>query len=61
LRFRQKTGELWDRVSLDVEPRSAYLLSGPARTVWEHSIPVLDRLRYSITFRTLVAPDEERE
>ena len=22
-----------------VEPRSAYLLSGPARTIWEHSIP----------------------
>ncbi len=61
LRFRRKAGESWERASLAVEPRSAYLLSGPARTVWEHSIPVLDRLRYSITFRTLVAPDEERE
>jgi hypothetical protein len=28
---------------------------GPARTVWEHSIPALDQLRYSITLRTLVA------
>jgi alkylated DNA repair dioxygenase AlkB len=55
LRFRRKAGETWDRASLTVEPRSAYLLSGPARTKWEHSIPALDRLRYSITLRTLVA------
>jgi alkylated DNA repair dioxygenase AlkB len=68
LRFRRKAGRAWGRASLTVEPRSAYLLSGPARTVWEHSIPALDRLRYSITLRTLVAkptgsasPDEARE
>ncbi len=60
LRFRRKSGETWERASLTVEPRSAYLLSGPARTVWEHSIPALDCLRYSITLRTLVASDEER-
>jgi alkylated DNA repair dioxygenase AlkB len=54
LRFRRKAGETWDRASLTVEPRSAYLLSGLARSEWEHSIPALDRLRYSITFRTLV-------
>jgi alkylated DNA repair dioxygenase AlkB len=67
LRFRRKAGATWGRVSLTVEPRSAYLLSGPARTMWEHSIPALDRLRYSITLRTLVAKgtagapaDEER-
>jgi alkylated DNA repair dioxygenase AlkB len=52
-RFRRKNGDGWDRVSLTVEPRSAYLLSGPSRTVWEHSIPPLDRHRYSITFRTI--------
>jgi alkylated DNA repair dioxygenase AlkB len=68
LRFRRKAGAGWERGSLKVEPRSAYLLSGPARAVWEHSIPALDRLRYSITLRTLVAkatadarPDEDRE
>jgi alkylated DNA repair dioxygenase AlkB len=67
LRFRRKAGATWDRVSLTVEPRSAYLLSGPARAMWEHSVPALDRLRYSITLRTLVAKaaadapaDEER-
>jgi alkylated DNA repair dioxygenase AlkB len=60
LRFRRKTGQTWDRASLTAEPRSAYLLSGPARTVWEHSIPALDRLRYSITLRTLAASEQER-
>jgi alkylated DNA repair dioxygenase AlkB len=61
LRFRRKAGATWERMSLIVEPHSAYLLSGPARTLWEHSIPALDQLRYSITLRTLVAdavPDE---
>ena len=55
LRFRRKAGDTWERASRTLEPRSAHLLSGPARTVWEHSIPALDRLRYSITLRTLVA------
>ena len=50
-RLRRKAGASWHRVSLTAEPRSAYLLSGPARTIWEHSIPEVDTLRYSITFR----------
>jgi len=36
-----------------VEPRSAYFLSGSARWDWEHRIVPADRLRFSITFRTL--------
>jgi alkylated DNA repair dioxygenase AlkB len=51
LRLRQKVGTVWERASLTVEPRSAYLLRGPSRTEWEHSIPAVDALRYSITFR----------
>jgi alkylated DNA repair dioxygenase AlkB len=50
-RLRRKTGASWQRASLTAEPRSAYLLSGPSRTVWEHSIPPLGELRYSVTFR----------
>jgi alkylated DNA repair dioxygenase AlkB len=50
-RFRRKSGRTWERASVVAEPRSAYLLQGPSRTEWEHSIPALDRLRYSITFR----------
>jgi alkylated DNA repair dioxygenase AlkB len=53
-RFRRKTGSGWDREAFRVAPRSVYLLSGPARTDWEHSIPPVDQHRYSITLRTLV-------
>lgn len=53
LRFRRKAGEKWERTALIAEPRSAYLLKGPARAEWEHSIPPMDRLRYSVTFRAL--------
>jgi alkylated DNA repair dioxygenase AlkB len=52
-RLRRKAGTRWDRVSITAEPRSAYLLRGESRTVWEHSIPGVDTLRYSITFRNL--------
>jgi alkylated DNA repair dioxygenase AlkB len=38
---------------LTLEPRSIYLIAGPARTDFEHAIPPVDALRYSITFRTL--------
>ena len=40
-------------VSLILEPRSIYVMSGPARWKFQHSIPALEALRYSITFRTL--------
>ena len=36
-----------------LERRSAYLLTGPSRTAYEHHIPPVEALRYSITFRTL--------
>jgi alkylated DNA repair dioxygenase AlkB len=39
--------------ALDLEPRSAYLLSGPARWQWQHAISPTKTLRYSVTFRTL--------
>jgi alkylated DNA repair dioxygenase AlkB len=53
LRFRRRLGTKWERAALIAEPRSAYLLQGPARREWEHSIPALSNLRYSITFRNL--------
>jgi hypothetical protein len=34
-------------------PRSAYLITGESRRSYEHSIPAVTELRYSITFRTL--------
>jgi alkylated DNA repair dioxygenase AlkB len=53
LRFRQRTDSGFRRASVEVEPRSAYLLSGEARHQWEHSIAPGTQLRSSITFRTL--------
>jgi alkylated DNA repair dioxygenase AlkB len=53
LRFRRRLRDGWERRSLDVMPRSAYVLSGAARSEWEHSIPPLSALRYSVTFRNL--------
>ncbi len=55
LRFRRKAGAKWERFTIAAEPRSAYLLRGPSRTEWEHSLPPVEALRYSITFRTLRA------
>ena len=52
-RLRRRKGSGWERCSLTAEPRSAYLLSGAARSEWEHSIPDVDQLRYSVTFRNL--------
>jgi alkylated DNA repair dioxygenase AlkB len=52
-RLRRKVGSRWERVSLRLEPRSAYLLRGPARSDWEHGIPEAETPRYSITFRSL--------
>jgi alkylated DNA repair dioxygenase AlkB len=50
-RLRRRTEAGWERAGLIAEPRSMYLLRGPSRTAWEHSIPGVDALRYSITFR----------
>ena len=53
LRERVAAGASWQRASLRLEPRSAYLLQGPARAEWEHSIPRTEGLRHSVTSRTL--------
>jgi alkylated DNA repair dioxygenase AlkB len=55
LRLRRKQGGGWERAAQEVHPRSAYLLRGPVRREWEHSVPPVDRLRYSATFRNFVA------
>lgn len=42
-----------DVVSLELEPRSAYIMQGPVRHHWQHSVAPVVAMRYSITFRTL--------
>jgi alkylated DNA repair dioxygenase AlkB len=53
-RFRRSARKSWERFTLDAEPRSLYMMSGPSREVWEHSIPAVEAPRYSITFRTMI-------
>lgn len=53
MRFRREVDDRWERTSLPLEPRSAYLLTGPARHEWQHSITPMQALRYSVTLRTL--------
>lgn len=53
LRFRRRSGKGFQRASIQLPPRSAYVLRCEARNEWEHSIAPAERLRYSITFRTL--------
>lgn len=38
---------------LALERRSAYLMTGESRQAYEHHIPPVAQLRYSVTFRTL--------
>jgi alkylated DNA repair protein (DNA oxidative demethylase) len=54
LRFRRGPGHRpsWE---IPLAPRSVYLLRGAARWRWQHSIPPVKALRYSLTFRTLRA------
>jgi alkylated DNA repair dioxygenase AlkB len=55
-RLRRKHGASWQRASMLLPPRSIYLMRGPSRDQWEHSIPAVGELRYSVTFRSLRAP-----
>jgi alkylated DNA repair dioxygenase AlkB len=56
-RFARGTGAERETRSFELEPRSGYVLSGPARWQWQHSIPPTKTARYSITFRAMRAPD----
>jgi alkylated DNA repair dioxygenase AlkB len=55
-RLRRKAGAGWKRAAIPLAPRSAYLLRGESRVEWEHSIPAVSDLRYSITFRNFRTP-----
>lgn len=53
LRFRPSGRGRRPLFRLPLSRRSAYVLGGDARSQWQHSIPPVDSLRYSISFRTL--------
>jgi alkylated DNA repair protein (DNA oxidative demethylase) len=51
MRFRRGRPRAWETAELTLEPRSAYVLSGPARTQWQHQIPPVAKDWWSMTFR----------
>jgi len=52
MRFRPFPGPGARKLALELAPRSAYVLRGDVRWRWQHSIPAVSALRYSVTFRT---------
>jgi alkylated DNA repair dioxygenase AlkB len=47
-------------ISVMLEPRSIYVMRGPVRWYFQHSIPAVKDLRYSITLRTLSKKHDSR-
>jgi alkylated DNA repair dioxygenase AlkB len=54
-RARSKPLNRDEILSIELQPRSIYLMSGPSREIWQHSIPPVKELRYSILMRTVRA------
>jgi len=54
MRFRplDPNAEPRQTLVLELEPRSLYVMQGPIRWLWQHSMLPARELRYSITFRT---------
>jgi len=53
MRFRRGEVRAWETYALPLAPRSLYVIGGEARRDWQHSIPALKFLRYSISLRVL--------
>jgi alkylated DNA repair dioxygenase AlkB len=58
MRFRRKVSrdqDTYETYALELAPRSAYILAGEARSRWQHMIPPVNALRYSLSFRTVLS------
>jgi len=54
LRLRRRLADgKFERRIVPLEPRSAYLLTGPARWEWQHALLPVTEPRWSVTFRSL--------
>ena len=56
----RRYGQAGKILSVILEPRSIYVLRGAARWQWQHSIPSVEKPRYSITFRMLQEKEEPK-
>jgi alkylated DNA repair dioxygenase AlkB len=57
MRLRPYPWQKQKPLELELAPRSAYQMNGPARWRWQHSIAATRELRYSVTFRSLIRKD----
>ena len=56
MRFRRYPPGVREKsIALELAPRSVYRLEGDARWRWQHCVPPVPALRYSLTFRTRCA------
>jgi alkylated DNA repair dioxygenase AlkB len=53
MRFRREVGGAYETAVLELAPRSAYVMAGASRTVWQHTLSPVKTLRYSLSFRTV--------
>jgi alkylated DNA repair dioxygenase AlkB len=53
MRFRRFIGDIEEMYKINLERRSAYIIGGPARSVWQHGMNPVKQTRFSITFRTM--------
>ena len=53
MRFRRMSDDYEEMFKINLEAGSAYLISGPARSIWQHGMKPVSQIRYSITFRTI--------
>jgi alkylated DNA repair protein (DNA oxidative demethylase) len=53
MRFRRRSGGVYEIHRQPLERRSAYVIGGVARSSWQHSLTPVSSERFSITFRTL--------
>jgi DNA oxidative demethylase len=60
MRFRRSGTRGEEQFQIMLAPRSLYIMSSEARSVWQHSMPETTELRYSVTFRT-VLPNEKAQ
>jgi len=59
MRLRRRLTNGFARASFPLDPGGAYLLSGPVRREWEHSIAPVDQTRWSVTFRSSIDPKKD--
>jgi alkylated DNA repair dioxygenase AlkB len=58
MRFRRKVGDAFQTSAIELAPRSAYVLAGASRSVWQHTLSPVKTLRYSLSFRTVRSTQE---